>query len=217
MGKIPAPPIRASNDFVSGDFVYKGGTPMCFSISDPSNKLTPLYPYFLTLYINPTSLEERFQKSKTNANTYGGYIEWIWPDELTSVSASSSTGAFIGPDSGLTSGGSDQPFSGVLKGRKGTIAWERYQDLLEMFRCNGMIYDGNGIPAIRGSVIMIYDRGVFVGHFSTFQDVEDDEHPFSFQLTWEFKIETAIYKIPVAISSDVEFQAENELTSRLVR
>ena len=176
------------------------GRPMLFQITDPHN--TPLFPYLLALHINPQNFEERMMTSKSVAVTRGGFVEWIWPDELDILSASASTGAFIGPDTGLVSGSDGRISSSTVGGYKATpgrhqtIAWERYQDLLELFHCNGMIFDGNGRPVIRGKVMCVYDRGVYLGHFTTFTVKESDEKAFSFELDWEFKVEASVYIFP---------------------
>jgi hypothetical protein len=157
----------------------------------------PLYPIVLALHTNPRSVEEKYTKGKSIVPTYGGFVEFVWPDEFDSVSCDHSTGAFIAPSQGLTAGG-DRPnqSNGFVGGRKGTIAWERQQDLLELFHNNGMVYDGFGEPVIRGRVMMMYDRGVFIGHFTTFQVDEDDSHAFSFELSWEFHVEQTLYRFP---------------------
>lgn len=173
----------------------KRGRSFLFQVTAPQGT-EPLFPVFLALNVNPTSVEEHMQKSKTVAMTYGGWVEWVWPDELGSVSCSASTGAFLHPYQGLTVGGDGLTDDVTSSGRKGTIAWERQQDLLELFHNNGMVYNMVGEPVIRGRVMMMYDRGVFLGHFSTFQPVEDDQHPFSFQLSWEFKVEQTLYSLP---------------------
>lgn len=139
--------------------------------------------------------------------TYGGFVEFNWPDELDTISASGSTGAFLGPYSGLVSGSESNNQgnfqnggfpSGRGAGRKRTMAWERQEDLLDLFRNNGNIYNGVGQPVIRGRVMCIYDRGVYVGHFNTLSPKEDDEHAYSFELDWEFVVERTIYVFPNA-------------------
>lgn len=172
------------------------GRPFLFQITSPGNA-EPLLPVMLALHANPSSVDEHMQKSKTVAMTYGGWVEWVWPDELGSVSCEASTGAFISPDTGLTAGGDSLlAGEGVLKpsaGRKGTIAWERQQDLLELFRNNGMVYNSLGQPVLRGRVMMMYDRGIFTGHFTNFSVNEDEQKPFTFDLNWEFKVESTVY------------------------
>jgi hypothetical protein len=173
------------------------GRPILFQISVPGS-LQPLFPFMLALHTNPGSLEEHMAKTKNVVPTYGGFVEFVWPDELTTLSASHSTGAFLTPDSGLTAG-SD---TGGSTGRRNSMAWERQEDLLEVFHNNGVVFDGNGLPAIRGKVMMIYDRGMFLGHFTTFEVDESDDKPWSFELTWEFRAEQTVYSFPVE-SSDV--------------
>jgi hypothetical protein len=173
------------------------GRPVLFQVTDPTNQ--PLFPYLLAMHVNPGQLEEGFHKSKVVAMTRGGFVEWNWPDELDSLSASATTGAFLGPDTGLTSGsdGKGSTITGSTRrgsaGRQGTMAWERQEDLLDLFHNNGAVYDGNGQPVIRGRVMLIYDRGIFLGHFTNFDVKETDDKAFSFQLDWEFKIEETIY------------------------
>ncbi len=196
--RIPSVP----NPGMSSAFDYEArrGRPMLFQVTEP-NSTQPLYTTFLALHVNPDSLEERMTKSKNVVQTVGGWVEFNWPDELSSFSASGSTGAFFSPESGLTAGnerrarspsGSDP----MAPGRRGTIAWERREDFLELFRSNGCVYNSEGQPAIRGRVMCIFDRGIFLGHFTTFEETEDDVHPFSFMLSWEFKVESTVYRIP---------------------
>lgn len=175
-----------------------GARPFLFQVTDAT--LQPLFEYLLALHVNPADVSESNQKSKNVVMTYGGFVEFNWPDDLSTLSCSASTGAFIGPNSGLTAGSDntggafDRPsLAGGDPGRRATIAWERQEDLLEIFRQNAIIYDGGGRPVLRGRVMMIYDRGVYIGHFTTFEVKETDEKAFSFDLSWEFKIEQMIH------------------------
>lgn len=181
------------------------GKPLLFQVVDPTNR--PMWPYLLAMHVNPKSFNESFNKSKNVVMTYGGFVEFDWPDELDTISASGSTGAFVGPYSGLVSGSESNNFgnfqnggfpSGKAAGRKRTMAWERQEDLLDLFRNNGNVYNGVGQPVIRGRVMCIYDRGVYVGHFTSLSPKEDDEHAYSFELDWEFTVESSIYVFPNA-------------------
>ena len=202
MRRIQIPSVPNPDRSQAFDYEARKGRPMLFQVVEPGS-LNPLYSTFLALHMNPSSIEEKMQKSSSTAQTRGGWIEWNWPDELGSILCESTTGAFFSPESGLTSGNERRAISpsgqsGTSAGRKGTIAWERREDFLELFRSNGNVFDSEGRIAIRGRLMCIYDRGVFIGHFSTFEETEDDSHPYSFQLVWEFKIEKVIYKIPQA-------------------
>lgn len=179
------------------------GRPFLFQVIMPGTNV-PLYPYLLALHTNPRSVEERMVKGKTVVPTYGGFVEFVWPDDFDSISCDHSTGAFISANQnggGLSSGGDVVDDNGFSTGRKGTIAWERQEDLLELFHNNGMVFDSQGRPAIRGRIMMIYDRGIFIGHFTSFQITEDDTHAFSFELSWEFKVEQALYRFPMHLSN----------------
>ena len=201
--EIPYNENPALNDDTERPESSRRGRPFLFQVIMPGTNV-PLYPYFLALHTNPRSVEERMMKSKTVVPTYGGFVEFVWPDDFDSISCDHSTGAFISANQsggGLSAGGDVVDDNGFSTGRKGTIAWERQEDLLELFHNNGMVFDSQGIPAIRGRVMLIYDRGIFIGHFSTFQVTEDDAHAFSFELTWEFKVEQALYRFPIHLSN----------------
>ncbi len=143
------------------------------------------------------------QKSKTVAPTVGGFVEWLWPDDFVSVSASGSTGAFIGMGSGLTSGDGATSGTGFAKpGRRETPAYKKYEDLLDLFHANGCVFDGNGSPAIRGQLMMMYDRGLYTGHFVSFDIDEDDTKQHTFGLSWEFKVESTIHRVGTSVQQN---------------
>ncbi len=187
--KIPTHANPKANDFDT--FSAKRGRPMLFQISDPVFQ-RPLYPVLLALHVNPQTLSEKMLKSKNVVMTYGGFVEFIWPDDLDSLSADMTTGAFISPRTGLTAASPNS----LDRGRQGTIAWERQEDLLDLFRMNGAVYNSIGQPMLRGRVMCMYDRGIFAGFFESFNVVESDENAFSFQINWEFKVEQTIYRYP---------------------
>ncbi len=186
----------------------RGGRPFLFQVTDPMRQ--PLYPYLLAAHVNPSDLTEGMNKSKNLVMTVGGFVEFNWPDELTTLSVTSSTGAFLGPNVGLTAGSDDTGGTSGLpsfatggKGRHATMAWERQEDLLELFHNNGVIFNGQGQPALRGRVMVIYDRGIYYGHFTHFDVKETDEKAFSFDLQWDFAVEEALYTFPGSTSRNV--------------
>ncbi len=186
----------------------RGGRPVLFQITDPMRQ--PLYPYLLAAHVNPSDLTEGHNKSKSVVMTVGGFVEFNWPDELSTLSVVSSTGAFLGPGVGLTAGSDDtggafgQPsFAQGGRGRHATMAWERQEDLLELFHNNGTIYNGRGQPVLRGRVMVIYDRGIYYGHFTHFEVKETDEKAFTFDLQWEFAVEESLYTFVGSTSRNV--------------
>ena len=207
LARIPYYPAPTANEAMSASSGI--GRPMLFQVTQVGT-LEPLWPYVLALHVNPSSLNEQFTKNKNVVMTRGGFVEFIWPDDLDSLSADSTTGAFIGPDTGLTSDSADPnrmirrgaEVARDFRGRHGTIAWERHTDLLELFRSNGQIHDGNGVPILRSQIMCMYDRGVFLGWFTAFEVTETGDTPFQFKLTWEFKITESRYKIPGMFPGD---------------
>lgn len=197
---MPHTPNPTSVDSMNND--GRRGIAMLWQVVD--HTMEPIFPQLLAMHVNPNSFNEGFTKSKSVVATYGGFVEFIWQDELDSISATASTGGFLNPNVGLTSG-SDieknvlafQDTGNVGKvGRQNSMAWERQEDLLDVFRNNGSIFDGRGIPRIRGKVRCIYDRGIYTGHFESFTVRETDAQAFTFELSWEFKVENVSYTFP---------------------
>lgn len=190
---LPITPNPDAANFNLDSYSGRRGRPFLFQVVAPGTN-EPLYPVLLALHVNPEDLEEKMTKVKTVTPTYGGFVEFNWPDDLSTLSANYTTGAFLTPDSGLTSGTDKASNSGIASGRRNSMAWERKEDLLDLFHNNGMVFDGNGLPAIRGKIMLIYDRGIFFGYFTTFEEEETDDHAWSFNLTWEFKVEKTVYR-----------------------
>lgn len=193
-GTVQLPNVPNPDANLATSARVRNGKPFLFQITDPRNQ--PVWPFMLALHVGPSKLSEKMSKSKTVAMTYGGFVEWVWPEELDTISADASTGAFLNPDIGLSAGSDNGMGLPGSAGRHGSMAWERQEDLLELFRNNGIIYDGMGAPAIRGHVMCMYDRGIYTGLFTTFEVREDSDHAFSFQLAWEFKVESVVYLFP---------------------
>ena len=137
---------------------------------------------------------ERFQ-------TRGGWVEQHWGHELVEISVDQSTGAFMNIYTGLTS---------VLRQR--TIAWDRYRDLHDLYRNNGSLHDPTGAIVLQGHILLMYDRGSFLGTFRSFQVSESDDSPFAFKLSWSFKIEHTILMmadVPGPRARPAWFQSQN--------
>ena len=195
----PNPPQGQSQ--LIGDGI---GRPILFQVTNVSDN-SPAWPYALATHVNPSQFSEKFTKSKNVVMTRGGFVEFIWPDNLDSLSADSSTGAFIGPGTGLSSDSANPSAIvngrlGGLKGRRHTLAWERFADLLDLFRNNGHVYNSNGQPVLRGRVVCMYDRGIYTGYFTSFSVEETGDQPFMFKFDWEFQVLTTDYLFPIQLS-----------------
>jgi hypothetical protein len=162
----------------------KGAIPMAFQITSPFDKRKVLLPHALVMHVNPASLSETDNKKIERFQTRGGWVEQHWGDELIEMSADGSTGAFVNLYTGLSS---------VLRQR--TIAWDRYRDLYDLYHNNGALYDPFGNLVLSGHVMLMYDRGVYIGRFRSFDVQETDASPFTFTMNWSFKVEHTILQM----------------------
>lgn len=163
----------------------RGMMPMAFQVTSPFDYRQSLMPHALVMHVNPSSFSEQHTKKIERVQTRGGWVEQHWGDELTDISASGSTGAFINLYSGLSS---------VV--RQKTIAWDRYRDLYDLYRNNGSIYDPFGNVVLQGKIMLLYDRGTYYGTFRTFEVEETADSPFMFNISWTFKVELVLVKVP---------------------
>ena len=175
-----------------GPFSYKTGTelrrgpiPMVFQITSPFDPMVALLPHSLVLHVNPSSFAETHTKKIERIQTRGGFVEQHWQDELSEISADASTGAFVNLYTGVTS---------VLRQR--TIAWDRFRDLYDIFHNNGSVYDPYGNIVLQGNVMILFDRGTYIGYFRTFSYEETEDSPFTFKLSWSFKVQQILVQIP---------------------
>lgn len=161
--------------------------PMAFQVTSPFDHHRVLLPHALVLHVNPISLQESNNQKIERFQTRGGFVEQHWGHELIEISADASTGAFMNIRTGLTS---------VLRQR--TIAWDRFRDLHDLFRNNGSVYNPLGDIVLQGDIMLMYDRGTFLGTFRTFEWEESADTPFSFTLNWSFKVHHTVMSIDTA-------------------
>jgi len=180
---------------------------MAFQITSPLDTRKALLPHSLVMHVNPSSFSESFTKKIERIQTRGGFVEQHYGDEMTTLSAEGVSGAFLNIYTGTAS---------VV--RQMTIAWDRYRDLLDLFRNNGSVYDPFGNIVLQGRVMLQYDRGTYLGYFKAFNTSEEDTAPFLFKLDWTFTVQETILQIPISQnqqSVSPNFQAGN--VSRVTR
>lgn len=168
----------------------RGTIPVAFQITSPLDVQMALLPHALVMHLNPANFNETYTKKVERFQTRGGFVEQHWGDELTEISADGSTGAFMNIYTGTSS---------LLRNQ--TIAWDRYRDLHDLYRNNGDVYDPYGNIVLRGNVMLMYDKGQYIGYFSSFDIEETDSSPFTFNLSWNFKVEQIIQQIPGIIGN----------------
>lgn len=181
----------------------KGSIPMAFQITSPFNRSRLLLPHAMVLHVNPSSLDEARSQKVERIQTRGGWVEQHWGENLVELSASASTGAFMNIYTGLTS---------VLRQR--TIAWDRYRDLVDLYHNNGSVHDPTGAIVLQGNVLLMYDRGSYLGYFTSFEMEETDDSPFAFKLSWNFKVQTTLLSISPQVNTArpvPQFQTRNQL------
>lgn len=161
----------------NSEFDQRGKTPVLFQVVSP-DKQTLLLPVFLYMHVNPSSLNFSYSKNIERFETLGGFVEQHFGEELTSVSASNSTGAFVNVDEGVT-----------ISGRKDTVAWQKMQHLIQIFKSNGSVYDSHGHVRFRGRIRLVFGGGIYDGFFESLEISESAESPFSLELSWSFKVE----------------------------
>ena len=158
--------------------------PVAFQVTSPFNRTLLLLPHSLVMHVNPSSFDEAFNQKVERFQTRGGWVEQHWGQDLDEISAEASTGAFMNIHNGLTS---------VLRHR--TIAWDRYRDLHDLYHNNGSVYDPFGNIVLQGYIMLMYDRGTYLGTFRTFEVEETADSPFAFKINWAFKVEHTLLTV----------------------
>lgn len=142
-------------------------------IYNPTVVLPPLY-----MHINPNNMKQSFQKKINRYQTFAAQVEEHYGDELDTISCSASTGGFILEDFGLTT-----------MDRSMTKPYFKFQDVLDVYRNNGAIYDKLGQIIKKGVVVMFFDPGTYYGYFESFNFAEDATTPYRFTFEFTFKVE----------------------------
>lgn len=177
--------------------------PVAFQVTSPFSRYKVLLPHTLVMHVNPRNISESYNQKVERFQTRGGFQEQHWGQDLTEISAEASTGAFMNIHTGLSS---------VVRQR--TIAWDRYRDLHDLYRHNGSVYDPFGNIVLQGQLMLMYDRGVYLGTFRSFEFEETDDSPFAFKLNWSFKVEHTWLDVPYTPFDGIpvpapHFQGEN--------
>ena len=197
--KLPvfAGAFSSFRDEVSG----RGRRPVVFDIlsSDGETSLLP-EDLRLVLHVNPSSMTMHYEKNITRIQTKGGWVEQHWGDSTERISFSAATGGFMRLYAGLSNKTGSSSFGNELQstggtltavqGRRETIAYDKFLDILAMFHNNGSIYDVNGNIVIQGYIKVTFDGGVYVGWFDgDFTVTESAEKPYQFEISTNFNID----------------------------
>jgi len=172
------------NSFQSGFVIDKLRNFVIFELVDLKGSTNiipqsqPIFPYMI-LHVNPESLEENYSKIINRQSTRGGFLEQHWGEELTELTCSLSTGAFVTLKSGLS----------VLN-RKASIAYRKYLELVALYHNNGLVYDQRGNVIYDGSINMHFDSNIYNGYFENLTVSETADKAFTFNINFTFKVKS---------------------------
>lgn len=171
-----------------------GKRPVVFDIIGP-DRMTSLLPDHLkmVLHVNPSSFKPTYKKLITRIQTIGGFVEQHWGDGAHELTLEMATGGFMRMYSGLsnTTGG---PFAYDIGGtRRQTIAYDKYLDMLALFKNNGAIFDARGNIALQGQIKVSFDGQHHYGWFNSFSVNESADQPYMFTLSAGFTVDRDVW------------------------
>lgn len=174
--------------------------PVVFDILGPDRE-TSLLPSDLkmVLHTNPQTFRPSYQKLTDRQQTLAGFVEAHWGDAPTELTFEATTGGFVRLYTGMSGitgvGPSNDKLPvgsrGISLGgtRRDTIAYDKYLDMLALFKNNGSIYDINGNIALQGQIQVAFDGHYWWGWFASFSVSESADKPYQFALSASFTIE----------------------------
>jgi len=139
----------------------------------PTVILPPLY-----FHINPQNFDIAYAKKIHRYQTFNAYVEEYWGEELETITCAGSTGGFISEDMGLDT-----------LNRAKTNPYYKFQDILDIYRNNGNIYNNNGRIIKKGKVTMFFDPGTYFGYFENFSYTESADNPYRFTFNFTYKVQ----------------------------
>ena len=191
---IFAPPLVLGDDPDAPEGTARGlgRRPVIFDVVKGDRK-TSLLPEGLRLvmHVNPRTMQLSYAKQTERTQTRGGFVEFHWGDAAEQISFEAATGGFMRLYTGLSNitGGTGK------QGRRETIAYDKYLDLLSLFHNNGAIYDALGNIVVQGYIKMTFDGGVHIGWFDgNFVVTESASTPYMFTMSANFIIDQEILR-----------------------
>lgn len=184
----------------------QGRQPVVFDILGP-DWTTSILPdgFRLVLHVNPQSMSFKYNRQVERIQTWGGWVEQHWGDAVNDISFENASGGFMRLYSGL-SNTTNPSFGGT---RRETIAYDKYLDMLALFKNNGSVYDINGVIVLQGIIKIMFDGGIYLGWFNDFSVTESAEKPYQFTMTSTFTVHKeemtwrTQYNLPNASSTKV--------------
>lgn len=144
-------------------------------------------------------MQVSYTKVIDRQQTLGGFVESHWGEAPSDINFQAATGGFVRLFTGLSNiTGPTATNKNILPTtmqatstggtRRDTIAYDKYLDLLALFKNNGAIYDSFGQIALQGAIRVMFDGGAWDGWFDNFVVEENADRPYQFGLTAAFKV-----------------------------
>lgn len=160
----------------------------------------------MVLHVNPSSMQISYTKVVDRQQTLGGFVEAHWGEAPAEVQFQIATGGFVRLFAGLSNiTGPSASNSDILPTtmqavstggtRRDTIAYDKYLDLLALFKNNGAVYDTYGQIAFQGQILVSFDGGAWYGWFDTFSVEETADRPYQFAVTAHFIVDREKYNL----------------------
>ena len=199
------PVVQSAFQSEFDEFTGSGKRPVVFDIIGPDRSTSLLPPGLkLVLHVNPSSMQMTYAKNIARQQTLAGFVEYHWGSNPTEINFNIATGGFVRLYSGLSNVTGPTPSNdkitpksmqarSVNGTRRESIAYDKYLDLLSLFKNNGAIYDARGGIAFQGQLLVTYDGGSWWGWFTTFTVEETAEKPYQFSLTAAFTVDREMH------------------------
>lgn len=190
--------FRSQFKSIDDEFSGLGKRPVVFDIMGPDG-VTSVLPdeLKLVLHVNPSSMSIAYTKVVERLQTRGGWVEQHFGDATQTISFDFATGGFMRLYSGM-SNITNPAYGGT---RRETIAYDKYLDILALFKNNASVYDITGQVVFQGRIKITFDGGIYFGWFNAFTVEESNEKPYQFSLTAGFDVDEEILTFRSAFST----------------
>lgn len=201
--------FKSSFTSILDEFSGSGKRPVVFDILAPDWSTSLLSDDLkMVLHVNPSSMKIQYNRQVERIQTLGGWVEQHWGDAAQSLDFSMVSGGFMRLYSGL-SNVTNPAYGGT---RRDSIAYDKYLDLLALFKNNASVYDANGKIVFQGIIKCTFDGGVFLGWFNSFSVTEAAEKPYQFDLSAAFTVheEVMVFKTTLRTPDSSSSQTTSE-------
>ena len=127
---------------------------------------------------NPQTMKVTNSKIMNRYTTFGAIIEEQWGEEMDTLTCSSTTGGFVLEEFGYST-----------YNRLDSLAYQKFEDILDIYRNNGNVYDSVGRIIRKGYINIFFDPVTYFGEFESFNYTEDSNNPFRFTFDFVFKVD----------------------------